>query len=66
MLAAIFSQQIGGDDMEMDMQEPGEMCCCFEEELDPAAMPGRLSRTGAMHARVSHIIISYRGIACSA
>ena len=52
--------------MEMDMQEPGEMCCCFEEELDPAAMPGRLSRTGAMHARVSHIIISYRGIACSA
>jgi len=52
--------------MEMDMQEPGEMCCCYGEELDPDAMPGKLSRTGGMHARVSHIIISYRAIPCSA
>jgi len=51
--------------MEMDMQEPGEMCCCYEEEHDPAAMRGKLSGTGGMHARVSHIIISYRSIACS-
>ncbi len=43
--------------MEMDMQEPGEMRCS-EEERDPAAMPGKLSGTGGMHARVSHIIIS--------
>ncbi|MBT8365974.1 MAG: hypothetical protein KJP23_14855 [Deltaproteobacteria bacterium] len=51
--------------MEMDMQEPGEMCCFYGEEHDPAAMPGKLYRTGGMHARVSHIIKSYRGIACS-
>ena len=52
--------------MEMDMQASGEMCCCYGEAHDPAAMPGKLSGTGGMHARVSHIIISYRGIACSA
>jgi hypothetical protein len=49
--------------MEMDMQEPGEMCCCYQEAHDPAARRGKLSATAAMHARVSHIIISYRSIA---
>ena len=49
--------------MEMDMQEPSEMCSFYGEEHDPAAMPGKLSRRGGMQARVSHIIISYQGIA---
>ena len=52
--------------MEMDMQEPGEMCWCYGEGLDPAAMPGKLSRTGEMHAHVCHIIISFRAVDCSA
>jgi hypothetical protein len=59
----MLSDLIGGDDMEMDMQEPGEMCCCYQEAHDPAARRGKLSATAAMPARVSHIIISYRSIA---
>ena len=52
--------------MEMDMQEPGEMCWCYKEEHDPAALPGKPSGRGGMHARVSHIILSYRSITCCA
>ena len=42
--------------MEMDMQEPGEMCRCCGEEHDLAQTEIRL------HETVSHIIISIRGI----
>lgn len=30
--------------MEMDMQEPGEMCCCREEEHDLAQTELRLQK----------------------
>ncbi|MBW2429182.1 MAG: hypothetical protein JRF56_09500 [Deltaproteobacteria bacterium] len=49
--------------MEMDMQEPSQMCRFYGAGHDPAAMPGKLSGTGGMLTRVNHIIISYWGIA---
>ncbi len=42
--------------MEMDMQEPGEMCCCCDEEHDPA------QNEIGLPATVCHIVISIRGI----
>jgi hypothetical protein len=48
--------------MEMDMQEPGEMCCCREEEHDLAQAEIRLQKKTRLHATVSRIIISNRGI----
>ena len=48
--------------MEMDMQEPGEMCCCSEEEHDPAETDIALQPKTKLHATLGRIIISYRGI----
>ena len=48
--------------MEMDMQEPGEMCCCCEEEHDLAKTGIRLPKKTRLHATVSRVIISGRGI----
>ena len=55
-------QMNGGGDMEMDMQEPGEMCCCSEEEHDPAKTDIALQLKTKLHATLGRIIISYRGI----
>ena len=48
--------------MEMDMQEPGEMCCCREEEHDLAQTEIKLQKKTRLHATVSRIIISNLGI----
>jgi hypothetical protein len=48
--------------MEMDMQEPGEMCCCCEEEHDLAELEITLQSKARPHAALSRIIISCRGI----
>jgi len=48
--------------MEMDMQEPGEMCCCCEEEHDLAETEIRLHRKTRLHPTVRRVIISCRGI----
>ncbi|CAB1056478.1 hypothetical protein D1BOALGB6SA_1215 [Olavius sp. associated proteobacterium Delta 1] len=48
--------------MEMDMPEPGEMCCCCEEEHDLAKTEISLQMKTRLHATVSRIIISDRGI----
>ena len=48
--------------MEMDMQEPGEMCRCREEEHDLAQTEKRLQENTRLPATVSRIIISNRGI----
>ena len=48
--------------MEMDMSEPGEMCCCCEEEHDLAKMEIPLQLETRLHAAVSRIIISDRSI----
>ena len=48
--------------MEMDMQEPGEMHCFSEEEHDLAQTEIRLQMKTRLHATVSRIIISNRGI----
>jgi hypothetical protein len=53
---------MGGGDMEMDMPEPGEMCCCCEEEHDLAKMEIALQLKPGLQATVGRIIISYRGI----
>jgi hypothetical protein len=53
---------MGGGDMEMDMPEPGEMCCCCEEEHAPAHTEIALQLKARLHATVGRIIISYRGI----
>ena len=48
--------------MEMDMQEPGEMCCCCEEEHGLAEPEIRLPKKTKLYATLSRIIISCRGI----
>ena len=48
--------------MEMGMQEPGEMCCCCEEEHDLAKTEKPLQKITGLHATVSRIIISFRGM----
>ena len=48
--------------MEMDMSEPGEMCCCCEEEHGLAKTEIALQFKTKLHATVGPIIISYRGI----
>ena len=48
--------------MEMDMQEPGEMCCCCEEEHDLAEAEKTLQTRVGLHAAIGLIIISFRGI----
>ena len=48
--------------MEMDMQEPGEMCCRCEEEHDLAKTEIRLHRKTRLHPTVRRVIISCRGI----
>ena len=44
--------------MEMDMSEPGEMCCCGEGEHDLAKTEILLQLETRLHAAVSRIIIS--------
>ena len=48
--------------MEMDMSEPGEMCCGCEGEHDPAKMEILLQSKTKRQAAVSRIIISDRSI----
>jgi len=48
--------------MEMDMQEPGEMCCCSEEEHDLAKTDIALQLRTKLQSNQGRIIISYRGI----
>ena len=48
--------------MEMDMSEPGEMCCCCEEEHDLAKMEISLQFIPRLHATLGRIINSHRGI----
>jgi len=48
--------------MEMDMPEPGEMCCCYDEEHDLAKTEILLQLKTRLHASVGRIIIYYRGI----
>ena len=48
--------------MEMDMQEPGEMCCCYEGGHDLAKTGKALQKITRLQAAVGRIIISYRGI----
>ena len=52
--------------MEMDMQEPGEMCCGCEEDHDLAITETRLQTKTKLHPTVSPIIISCRCINYSA
>jgi hypothetical protein len=55
-------QKMGGDDMEMGMQEPGEMCCCGWHEHEPATTERNLKELTEMHEPANHIIISCRSI----
>jgi hypothetical protein len=55
-------QRTGGGDMEMDMSEPGEMCCWYDEEHDLAKTEILLQLKTRLHATVGRIIIYYRGI----
>jgi len=48
--------------MEMDMPEPGEMCCCCEEEHDLAKTEIPLQLKTRLYATVGRIVISCRGI----
>jgi hypothetical protein len=48
--------------MEMDMSEPGEMCCYCEEEHGLAKTEISLQLKTRLHATVGRIIISHRGI----
>jgi len=48
--------------MQMDMQEPGEMCCCSEEGHDLAKTDTALQLKTKLHATLGRIIISCRGI----
>ena len=48
--------------MEIDMPEPGEMCCCYDEEHDLAETEIPLQLKTRLHATVGRIIISHRGI----
>ena len=57
-----FLQKTGGDDMEMDMPEPGEMCCWCDEEHDLAKTVIPLQLKTRLHDTVGRIIISHRGI----
>ena len=48
--------------MEMDIPEPGEMCCCYDEEHDLAKTEIPLQLKTRLHATVGRIIIYHRGI----
>jgi len=52
----------GGDDMEMGMSEPGEMCCRCEGEHGLAETEIPLQLETRLHAIVGRIIISDRSI----
>ena len=42
--------------MEMDMQEPGEMCCCCKKEHDPTAMLAKSIGTGKSRPPISSVL----------
>ena len=44
--------------MQMDMPEPGDMCCCCWEEHDLAIAQRALEKMTGPHASANHIIIS--------
>ena len=48
--------------MEMDMSEPGEMCCCGEGEHKPANTDIPLLWQTRQHTTVSRIVVSGRPI----
>ena len=48
--------------MEMDMSEPGEMCCCCEEEHGLAEIKIPLQLKTRLPAAAGRIIISNRSI----
>ena len=51
--------------MEMDMQEPGDMCCCKGEEQNLVFVRRKLEKITGPHALANHIIISCLSIAHS-
>jgi hypothetical protein len=51
---------MGGDDMEVGMQEPGDMRCCGGEERGPAVTERKLKKITGMHEPANPIIISNR------
>ena len=44
--------------MQMDMQEPGEMCCCCREEHDLAIVQRVQTKTTGLNTGANHIIVS--------
>ena len=44
--------------MQMDMQEPGEMCCCCWEGHDLAIAQRTLVKMTGSHVDAYHIIVS--------
>jgi len=44
--------------MQMDMQEPGEMCRCSWEEHDLAVVQRAQAKMTGPHAGANHIIVS--------
>ncbi len=54
-----------GDDMEMDMQGPGDMGCWGWEEREPAATERKLEKVAGLPEPANHIVISNRRAAYS-
>ena len=44
--------------MQMDMQEPGEMCCCCWEKHDLAIAQRALAKMTGPQTDANHIIVS--------
>ena len=51
--------------MEMDMQEPGDMCCFRWQGQEPATTERKQKKKAGLHDVANHIIISYRSISYS-
>jgi len=51
--------------MEMDMQEPGDMCCGRRLEQEPATTERKRKKKAGLHDTANRIIISCRSISLS-
>ena len=51
--------------MEMDMQEPGDMCCFRRQGQEPATTERKQKKKAGLHDVANHIIISCRSISLS-
>lgn len=51
--------------MEMDMQEPGDMCCYGWKAHQPATTGRKLEKITGLHDPANHIVVSDRSIFCS-